>query len=500
MNAAAFDKKEPLKIRGSPIIRGQNEDKVMVFTVDAIMVRGGLSIPVGTGKFLYESLILLWVHAWLDFVEDPADEDEQVESNGLEVPLQSIPLLNISAKEGSTIHSFFVHMDVILPLCLKSFTIRYCNEVDPKQTVSRKAIVDDNHMLLLTVLVEILARGLLGMAMSNPGKNSDKALAKALSSAQTVLEFIIGLCSFLHQGHMFVLLGKFFKTLRECETENLVCTNGKFEFAWTEDTLQRVKSARQLRLRAIEKLAVLPNFLSLNHPLTHLPNANTLHLQNSLSPNPLSYQEDQFIDPDLSNGTEMFPTNGWLANLLSTECLSICALSSEVVVAEAMAQLETQSQRAARSPTHRASELRKRPGASLKRDDLLMFQSLAIHSITLLHELIFRRHSMDERFQREKSRGRIATLFVSSLFEKSLSSVRWLSRLESTHKVRSLWLLCFVYLLQELPEASLKDFVRTYCNPKVRKHCCFSFFEKPVGSPLFIERIFEFTDSFVCLD
>ncbi len=63
MNAAAFDKKEPLKIRGSPIIRGQNEDKVMVFTVDAIMVRGGLSIPVGTGKFLYESLILLWVHA-----------------------------------------------------------------------------------------------------------------------------------------------------------------------------------------------------------------------------------------------------------------------------------------------------------------------------------------------------------------------------------------------------------------------------------------------------
>lgn len=490
----------PSNAKGSSSLSEQNDDKIMKLTVDAIVVRGGLSIPMGTGKFLYESIIVLWVHSWLDFLENPVNPDEPDDSISPETATRTIQLIGLSAAEGSAIHSFFVHSDVILPLCLKSFVIRYCRDVKAKQTFSEKAIVDGNHMLLLTMLVEILARGLMGTAMSGSfPEDSDAALGKALASAQTVLEFLVGLCSILHQGHLLILLGKFFKTLRECETENLVCTNGKIDFAWTGATLQRVKSARQLRLRAVEKLAVLPNFLSLNHPLTHLPRVNSLHLEN-LSKH-LGVDSMNRYDSS-ADGSGAFPVNGWLANLLSNECLSICALSSEVVVAEAMAQLETQSQGATRSPNTRVSELRKRPGAALKRDDLLMFQSIAIHSITCLHELIFRRHSMDERFQRETSRGRIATLFAATLFEKSLSSVRWLSRMESTHKVRSLWLLCFVYLLQELPELSLKDFVRGYCNPKVRiqpleapfgMKCCLTI------AHLRLIRISEFTVSFVCL-
>jgi hypothetical protein len=106
---------------------------------------------------------------------------------------------------------------------------------------------------------------------------------------------------------------------------------------------------------------------------------------------------------------------------------------------------------------------------------------------------------MDRRFQRDSSRGRIAALFTKPIFEASLSSVRWLARLESTHKVRSLWLLCFVYILQEAPENLLRQAVRSYSNAKVRILSRFSLFKTcDALTPFFIVhyRIFEFTDSF----
>jgi len=37
--------------------------------------------------------------------------------------------------------------------------------------------------------------------------------------------------------------------------------------------------------------------------------------------------------------------------------------------------------------------------------------------------------------------------------------------MESTHKVRSMWLLCFVYILQEAPESLIRKFIRSYSNP-----------------------------------
>jgi hypothetical protein len=84
--------------------------------------------------------------------------------------------------------------------------------------------------------------------------------------------------------------------------------------------------------------------------------------------------------------------------------------------------------------------------------------------------LIVRRHTMDKRCQTESCRGRIAALFALPILEKSISSVRWLARMESTHKVRSTWLLCFIYVLQETPEVMIREYVRSFCSPKVRKH------------------------------
>ena len=104
---------------------------------------------------------------------------------------------------------------------------------------------------------------------------------------------------------------------------------------------------------------------------------------------------------------------------------------------------------------------------NLQRADLLMFQSLAIHAITAFYELVLRRNAMDRRFQTDTCRGRIAALYTECLFTQSLKSVRWLARMESSHKVRSLWMLCLVYVLQEGPEVVIRDLVRSYCDKKV---------------------------------
>ena len=72
---------------------------------------------------------------------------------------------------------------------------------------------------------------------------------------------------------------------------------------------------------------------------------------------------------------------------------------------------------------------------------------------------------MDTRFQTDVLRGRIAAMFTDTLFTMSLQSVRWLSRMESTHKVRSVWMLCLIYILQEAPEVLIRHLVRSYCDP-----------------------------------
>jgi len=164
---------------------------------------------------------------------------------------------------------------------------------------------------------------------------------------------------------------------------------------------------------------------------------------------------------------ERLPPCGWLSDLLINEGLSICALSCEAVVAEAMAHIEASTIDGKKTPSGKTSALKKRPGAALKRADLLMFQSLGIHAITTVYELVLRQHAIDRRFQTVSCRERVAGLFAVPILDRSISSSRWLARLESTHKVRSIWLLSFLYILQEAPESLLRDYIRALCNPRV---------------------------------
>jgi hypothetical protein len=465
---------ESVSRRRETVFRGPADGPLLLFSIKS---PDGHEVPIASGEYIYESIMVLWLGAWLDHMEGSLTETFDTSSfTGREVATFKIPEYDPAVAADDSIYSFYAHMDFLLPLCLKSIVLRYSVEVLPMYPQSTRAMVDDSHMIVLEPFVEMLARGLMGQALAGLGSSGerDRALLRALSASELVLDFLVGLLTVLHAEHMRVLISKYFKTLRDSETEHLGEGFSDIEFEWTEESLHRVRCSRQLRLYAVENIAVLPSFLALNCPLKHsghseeerLKKASWMHQYSDITPDSSSTTEH----PVYSDGIERLPVSGWLADIVLTEGLSVCALSCEAVVAEAMAHAEVSRVDTSYSPPLMASSLKKRPGAALKRGDLLMFQSLAIHAITAVYELIVRRHTMDRRFQTESCRGRIAALFALPILEKSISSVRWLARMESTHKVRSIWLLCFSYVLQETPEVMIREYVRSFCSPKVRIH------------------------------
>lgn len=440
--------------------RGPRDGLIMKFTIQGVHHYIGKDLPVAGGQHVYEAIILLWLRAYSDYDSDRS-------KNGV----SDIPIMDLSSRATNLLFDFFSHLDVLLPLCLKSFALRHGIEVQHVHGTSDNVVLDKDHAAILEMLAEILARCLMGQALAYTEnadfKGRDKALLRALASSEWVVEFFQGLLAFVHPENMHRIIKRYFKTLRTFETEHVKeNSDGLLEFSWTERTIHRVRSSRQLRLRAVEMLSVLPSFLALNFPMkfscsTAWSGDNTTQAESTWM---MQYSDTG--DKTISGKAETretdckLPQCGWLARLVVDEGLSICALSCEAVVAEAMAHIELSQNHS----KHHTTSVPLKQTSGLKRLDLLMLQGLAIHAITCVYELVLRRHAMDKRFQTDSCRGRIAALCAESIFTQSLQSVRWLARMESTHKVRSIWLLSLVYILQEIPEVLLRDLIRTYCD------------------------------------
>lgn len=446
----------------SSIFRGSRNCRKLEFSIRRHHINRKKSQKVTRGLYTYESIMILWLKSWEDYVNTIHQSSSK---NGIVINF----LGNKSNNCGDKYAMFYLQIDILLPIMLKSICLR-CAPVSnssSKHNVVRY-ILDKDHAFMFDSFVEMLAIGLMGQAMAELQQNTEHGtLDKAIVACDHVVDFFIGLFAVFHPAHMEGLICKFFTTLRACETvQNGPCKDGPFE--WNETTLHRTKCSRQLRLRAIEKLAVLPNFVALNFPLRFLD--KIVSVPSKKSSWTMQYgihtlsdkSRDRFEDESTTDG--MLPRSGWLASLLTNESLSMVALACEAVVVEAIAKnIET---RDSTNQKHLLkTSLKTRPTAFLKRSDLLMFQSIAIHGISCVYELLLRRHAMDRRFQNDSCRGRIASLFIKPIFEKSLASVRWLARMESTHKVRSMWLLCFIYILQEAPESLIREFIRSYSNP-----------------------------------
>jgi hypothetical protein len=398
--------------------------------------------------FAYEPIMALWVKAWIHHTSRNSANNES-----------NFPPLTLWQQDSSSpIYGFYAHMDVLLPLCLKSMILR-CSAMLPQSPSRSRVIFDTSHMEIMFPFVGVLASSLLGEA--NSADEKEEALSMALESTDTVVDFLVGLAAVLHPQQLAELIQKFFKVLRDAETPDTTGTQ-EVEFRWEPDSLHSVRCSRQLRLRVVERFSVIGPYLAMNFPgkFTEWTPGSKQH-RRTWTTQSQGTATNQVPDDSSSKpeGTDLLPKSGWLADLLVNESLLICSLSCEVFVTEAIAHIET-SQYSAGSP------LQDRPGKSLTKQDLLLFQSIGLHAITCVHELLIRRHAMDSRFQTEQCRSRIASLVVRSVLEKSTSSVRWLARMESTHKIRSLWLVCFSYILQEAPETILRSTFRDYCGPK----------------------------------
>ena len=425
-------------------------------------------IPSGLCEYVYESVIVMWLRAWLDHVELSLRERTSSSTNG--AATFPIPPFNFSDHSSQMIFHFYAHMDLLLPLCLKSFIFRYSSRVTPLFPPTTKIILDPNHMLLLEPFFELLARGVVGQVLAGLGsaKSREESLQRALLSSDIILDFLVGLISILHAEHSRALVSKFLHTLRNCETEHLGSDVSDINFQWDEESLHRVRCCRVLRIRTLEALLILPAFVNLNHPPKY--SGQTDYSKSTTK----SAWFQQYQETDMKNSwsteqtlhddvVDRLPKSGWLADLVIGEGLSVSALSSEAIVAEAMAQLEINTTGSSAS----TMSLRKRPGAALSRDDLLMFQSLGLHAINVVYELGLRRHALDRRYQSNSARERTAALCATTIMDRCLSSVRWLARMDSTQRIRSLWLLSFAFVLQEAPDTMLRHYVRCCCDPQV---------------------------------
>jgi len=414
----------------------------------------GRSIPISRGVYVYESIMILWLHSWSDYISSTGQ-------NSARKSEVSINFLG-EGEKGNQFSMFYLQLDLLLPLILKSIILRYSQAPKPTKHKTFRCVLDKDHVFVFESFVEMLAIGLMGQAMTELQESTEHGtLLDAINNCDLIVDFIIGLFAVFHPAHMECLVSKFVMTLRKCESDR------DDSLEWNKVTLHRAKCSRQLRLRTIEKLAVLPHFVALNFPQRF----STKHSQPKTKKSTWTKQCENVKSSDdggskipaqdssISDG--LLPRTGWLASLLTNESLSICALSCEAVVTDVIASIGSHDSSKSDETPQRSS--RSKP--LLKRSDLMMFQSIAIHAISCVYELLLRRHAMDRRFQKDSSRARIAALFTKPIFEKSLASVRWLARMEATHRVRSIWMLCFVYILQEAPENLIREHIRSYSDP-----------------------------------
>jgi hypothetical protein len=372
----------------------------------------------------------------------------------------------ISGESLNFIDEFFAHIDFILPLCLKSIVVRYGTKSSKPMA---KVLVEDIEIQMFETFISLLAQGLVIQAVEKCESQQDRenSLKKSISSSQIVVDFLVGLISIIRGKHIEGFLLKYFDTIRDAEPTSSVSANGKQNFTWTEEELHQLECCQQLRLFAAEALGVLPSFLALNLPMKYSVTVTKNEFYGT-KPNWFNQyvetlQGKLLMPSQLRNTKNTLPSSGWLVDLVMNECFHICAFSSKCVVEESAVLIEESSKR-----TNKRSAIKKRHGIKLSHQDLTSFHLRAVQAISIVYELIVRRHSMDQRFQTLSAQGRIAGMLAKSVLTQSCKNEGWLSKLHFTNHVRSTWLLCFIYILQEAPEALIYDFIRSCCSPKVR--------------------------------
>ena len=378
--------------------------------------------------YLYELLWTIWLH-------------------------HSVAKNNNATEKNQDYQLFYDNIEFMLPLSLKSIALR-CLKTNTMPGIVKSIVFDSNHMLILEPIVVTIAQEFVKQVHAH-GTAVDLAINKVLIKSDAMADFFNGLLALVHPAQISWLISRYFDILRACEDDQEISMENTFE------TLAVIRVSRQLRLRAAEKLASIPRFIALNFPYKHKP-----HKWEG-SDNPCSWT-NQMLDAHESgdilsitaDGTERIPRSNWLGEILLNECFAICSQSCETIVNKSLSQVKSTSS------SLKKSAMRKR--IKVPTEDMAHYRSMGYHSISIVYDLILRGHATDSRYQTEEARSRIAGIFVAPVLENTLLSFQTLSRLEAGDKIRNIWLLCILYILQEAPEVALRRQFHLMCKEKVR--------------------------------
>lgn len=368
-------------------------------------------------------------------------------------PCEVIDGTNNPSAEEKMATSFIRHISFFLPVIAKSLATR-CFKCPTTPLVVPMTFLDDSHMQILVPFVETIVLGTMREAMSGSSGmlNADRMLIKAFAINHCLLDFLIGLFLCLHTSQVSTLINAFFSILDECEEPLHVGLHPSNSA--DKQNLRRIKCARLLRLHAVEKLAAVPKFIALNFPPKY---SGYCHKKNATS---YSWTHQKHINSDNDNlqasleSIDRYPQSFWLSDLLMDQCLSIALRCCKALIIEARAQLRTNKY--GNTAQNRLSQY-----------DMLSLEAIAFQAVSCAHSCLIKRHSMDSRFQTIESNTRVAAMFFEPLLEQSVLGFSVLSRLEPNQKIRSCWVLCLLYILQEAPEVLLRDKLRLFCQQNV---------------------------------
>ena len=347
------------------------------------------------------------------------------------------------------------NLEFIVPLCLKSIVVRHCDQTSQGAS---KVHINKLEFELIEGFVGYLVRCLIVLCNESSAEVERRkpSLQKAIRSSQIVLDFIIGLSSIIEAKQVELLIFQYFLTLRNEEASYIDEATQTLKSVLNEETSHRIRCSQLLRLLAAETLCTVPSFMALNVPMKY-----------SLTNNPETRKESAtWLTQYVRNIQEKLPdfekrsktiNSGWLADLVMSECFCVCSVVCQLVVYESVALVQ-----ASPDPSDN-----KCTGSTLGITDLEAFQCTAFQAISIVYELVVRRHSMDQRFQSESAQGRIAGLLTKTILKQTCENIRWLSQLDCANQIRSTWLLCLVYVLQDAPQGLIYDFIRT-CFENVR--------------------------------
>lgn len=355
-----------------------------------------------------------------------------------------------SNKESHEFELFIENIDFILPLCMKSLALR-CLKPRRFPQITTSYMFDANHMIILESCVEAITSAFVRQVTNTKG-SVELTIQLVLKSNEIMIEFLVGLLTLIHPSQISWIISRYFEFLRQREEDQEVSNENMPE------ALAVIQLSRQLRLQAAEKLACIPRFVAFNfpckiHPYRGYGSKGSFSWTNQLN--------DRHVNNESSRGSpDRLPEMNWLSNIVLNECFLICTRSCDAIVNKAI--FEVQSKPRAQG---KKSAMRKR--INVPKESLERYNSIGNHSISIIYDLLLRAHAIDCQHQSPEAKERIASMFLSTIIDNALLGVMLLSKLQVGDKIRNVWLLSVLYVLQEAPEMALRHQMRGICTIKV---------------------------------